>query len=622
MTVQPDTLSTVDGIDPDHLFHPTVDQRPAEIAEVSGAGIWLLDREMKVLFMNRVMEEIYGSITGKPAPYCYQLFRGRTEKCADCLPERAFATGQIILGYLSRLTPDGVHRYYQVIEAPLLDENNRITRVLEILLDITEKGRLEQTLRTSEAEYRALFEHAGTAVAVVGEDGVILRVNQRFEELSGYSRSEIEGHSRYDQFVHPKDRQRLLTPTTKPNGTPEPYQFSFLNRWGNERYVHATITRLPSLHHQVFSMIDLTGMRKLEREIWSKDQFLANILHHSVDAIAALDPQELIRSWNRGAELMFGYSSDEIVGKPFSTLLPPEFIQSDEFERISIRFRKDGFARNALLPAVAKDGRTLTINMTRTAITDSEGGDLGSSVMIRDETEQRKLEQRMIQQEKTLALGELAAGLAHEIKNPLNSLVIHTEVLRGHLSDLAGPHRAAFDRYEEIVLKEVQRLDKVVERVLNFSKPMEGVFERIDLREIVTHVTQLLSAQASREHVDLRTKVPDNLPPIEGVRDHLIQIFINLLLNAFQAMPKGGVATIDVRKGQKQSVIVSISDTGVGIPKPNYARVFDPYFSTKEKGRGLGLPLVKRLVTTQGGTISFKSRVNHGTTFILTFSFA
>lgn len=619
MTTAPKSLPVLREIEPGKMFHPTVDERPSEIAAVSGAGLWLVERDLNILWMNDVMEGIYGPLHEKGDARCFNVFRGQLAKCPNCLPAKAFESRHIVSGFISRITPDGVHRYYHVIEAPLFDEKNEVSRVLEIVLDVTEKARLEQILKESEAEYRALFEHAGTAVAVVDENGLIVRANQPFEELSGYSRSEIEKSCPYERFVHPKDRSRLQAPKNGAEISPRAYEFSFLNRWGGERFVHVTTSRLPHSRNRIYSLIDLTEKRTLEQEIRSKDQFLTNILHHSVDAIVALDPDALVRSWNRGAELMFEYKTKEIVGKPFSTLLSHDFLRSKELDFISAQFQKEGFVRNILLKAVTKGGRPLTVNMTRTAILGPEQQEIGSSAIIRDVTEQRRLEQRTVQQEKMFALGELATSLAHEIKNPLNSMVINTEVLKGHLTGLPASQQAALNRYLEIVLSEVQRLNKAMEQVLSYAKPMGGTYEKVDLKGIVSHVIQFLSPQAARQRIKLKYRMEEDLPPIEGVPDHLIQIFINLLLNSFQAMPKGGTVTLIGVKGKLSTVVVSVTDTGGGIPRRHYKRVFDLYFSTKEKGSGLGLPLVKRLVTAHGGTITFKSKVRHGTSFTITF---
>jgi two-component system sensor histidine kinase HydH len=257
--------------------------------------------------------------------------------------------------------------------------------------------------------------------------------------------------------------------------------------------------------------------------------------------------------------------------------------------------------------------------MTRTSVLGPEGEDLGSSAILRDVTEQRRMEQRMVAQERMSALGELAAALAHEIRNPLNSMVITTEVVRGRLRELTAAHRATLERYLEVISSEIRRLDKVVERVLTYAKPIEGKFERVALKPILVHVADLLSVTAKSQRIRLRLHVDDDLPSIEGVSDHLIQILVNLVLNALQATPRGGTVTLVGKRGEFNTVVLSVADTGIGIPKANYRKIFDLHFSTKKKGSGLGLPLVKRLVTAHSGTLTFTSRVRHGTTFTLTF---
>ncbi|HLG19857.1 MAG TPA: PAS domain S-box protein [Bdellovibrionota bacterium] len=611
------------GIETAKLFcNAIVEEAPGVQAPIDGAGLWIVDREMRVLWMNDTMERIYGTqseIRGKP---CYFGFRGLTEKCADCLPSKAFETGNIITGYISRTIKDGSERFYQLVEAPLFDDNNEISRVLEIVLDITEKARLEESLRDSEQEYRALFENAATAVMMTGEDGIIRKVNPQFEELSGFRKCDLEGRVHYLKFIHPIDREMVSTyhrlRHQNTPSVPTTYEFQFLNRWDDVRRVQISIKMIANTGFQIASMIDITDKWKLEQAIREKDQFLANILRHSVETIVAMDPSGTIRTWNRGAELMFGYRSREIVGRRFVTLIAPEFRRGQKYAQLTKKFQEQGFLRDALVEAVTKEGRKLTINISRTAIRDESGKDVGSSAVIRDVTETKRLEQRMIQQEKMLALGELAASLAHEVKNPLNSMVINMEVLKGHLNDLPEQKRALLDRYFNVVTAEVERVNKVMRGVLDFARPIESQFSRVDIPSVLSHVLALVQAQAEREKIQLKIDLEKNLPAVDGARDHLTQVFLNLFLNAFQAMPKGGAIAVRAEREGQNHVAVSVRDTGIGIPKPNLKRIFDLYFSTKEKGSGLGLPLVKRLITAHGGKIRVKSKVNHGSSFTVT----
>lgn len=618
------TLPSVQEIEPSRLFCNTiVEERAVGAPTASGAGIWLVDRNMGVVWMNEMMEEIYGPLEKLKGKQCYSGFRGRTSKCPDCLPTKAFETGNIVTGFISRKTRDGIQRYYHLIEAPMMDDNNQVSRVMEIVLDVTENTRLEEALQASESEYRALFDHAGTAVVETDDQGTLVRVNQLFEELSGYKKNEIEGKAHYLQFVHPKERERIelfdRQRALDPKKAPDSYEFVFLNRWGAERLVQILVSSIPDSGHQISSLIDITEKWQLEQEVRSKNQFLANILRHSVDGIIALDPGDVIRSFNHGAEMIFGFKAKEVLGKKFSSLLAPKARRNRKMKEMAEQFGRDGYLRNYIVEAVAKDGRPLSINITRTAIRDDNGAELGSSAIVRDITEAQRTEQRMIQREKTLALGELAATLAHEIKNPLNSMVINMEMCKNHFTDLPAEKRKTLSKYVDIFSSEIRRLNEVMQGVLDFAKPMEGTFQRVKLQYIIAHVVELVSGQATREGITVKFECAPELPEIEGVPDYLKQILINLVLNAFQAMPKGGKLLIAAENAGPGKVQISVTDTGVGIPRRNFSKIFDLYFSTKEKGSGLGLPLVKRLVITHGGTISVKSRFKHGSTFIITF---
>jgi PAS domain S-box-containing protein len=577
---------------------------------------------MRVVWMNDVMEAIYGPLRKIRGKNCFMAFRGRKSKCPDCLPSRAFATGNIVSGSIRRTTKDDIEHFYQLVEAPLMDAENRVQNVLEIVLDVTEKTRMEQSLRESEREYRALFENAGTAVAVCDRDGILARVNHAFEELSGFRKAEIEGRVHYIQFVHPRDRGRIERMTEErrvsPHSVPTTYEFVLVRKSGEQRLIHINVNTMPD-GTQIVSMIDVTEKWRLEQEIRNKEQFLANILRHSMEAIAAMDVGGHIRSWNRGAELMFGYKAKEILGKSFSTLFTTDFRRSKKVSHVSKQFHEQGYLKNFVAEAVTSGGKPILIDITRTVIRDAEGGELGSSAIIRDITESLRMAQRTIQQEKMLAMGELAGSLAHEIKNPLNSMVITMELLKGHFVGLPAGKRAALNKYVDILSSETSRLDKVMRHFLDFARPIEGQLVRIDLSRVLSQIVTLLSAQAEKERIKIQLVLEKGLPQIEGIEDHMKQVFINLMLNSFQAMPNGGRLKVEAAKGTGNTVQISISDTGIGIPRQNFGKIFDLYFSTKEKGSGLGLSLVKRLVTAQSGTIQFKSRVNHGTKFTVIF---
>lgn len=198
-------------------------------------------------------------------------------------------------------------------------------------------------------------------------------------------------------------------------------------------------------------------------------------------------------------------------------------------------------------------------------------------------------------------------------------MVINMEVLKGYLAQLPEEKRISAHKRLEILSSETRRLDNVMRNFLNFAKPVNLQFVKTNLASVIQSAVDLMKAEAVKRKIKFITRLPSQPVFIEGSENHLKQVFINLFLNAFQAMPKSGTLKVSLNTNERDQVEVKIMDTGVGIPKENRSKVFGLYFSTKEKGSGLGLSLAKRFMVMHGGTIQFESKVNHGTEFTLSF---
>ena len=211
---------------------------------------------------------------------------------------------------------------------------------------------------------------------------------------------------------------------------------------------------------------DLTEIRRLEDELATKNRFMANILRDSADAIMTMDPDGIVTSWNKGAESIFGYLASEMIGRSVDILVPPELRETRELESISRNFRAQGAVRSHQTERITKDGRRIQIIFTRTAIRDDSGKIIGSSSVVKDVTSFQGLERQLADAEHRATLGELSAGLAHEIKNPLAGIKGAIDVIRDSLP--------ATDIHREIlgdVLHEVNRIDRIVRDLLNYAKP-------------------------------------------------------------------------------------------------------------------------------------------------------
>jgi signal transduction histidine kinase len=232
---------------------------------------------------------------------------------------------------------------------------------------------------------------------------------------------------------------------------------------------------------------------------------------------------------------------------------------------------------------------------------------------------------------KLAALGRLMAGVAHEVKNPLNAMTIHLELLKQKLGVVqepvtvpahAGPglgRPVDLSKHVNIISDEIRRLDQVVVGFLKFARPDELKLQPVQLASLVSEVASITAPEAERRQISLRTECPPGLPEINADPGMLQQALLNLALNACQAMPEGGTLRVACRAVAHRRVEVDITDTGVGIPPEDLGRIFDLYFTTKEKGSGIGLSMVFRIVQLHDGDIEVQSTPGTGTTFKLIF---
>ncbi len=248
---------------------------------------------------------------------------------------------------------------------------------------------------------------------------------------------------------------------------------------------------------------------------------------------------------------------------------------------------------------------------------ESASGDTDMLLILRDVTRLRKAEASALADERLDAVKTLAAGVAHEIGNPLNALTIHLQLLKRELAHVAdNEQRESLSELTEIATREVGRLDGILRRFLAAIRPTKPTLVKGDLAEVLQRTLAVLAADMEQRRIDFTETLPSNLPEVFLDGAQLEQVFFNLLKNAMDAVPDGGriglTATVD-----DGWVGVTIMDSGAGIPEELLGRIFDPYVTTKAKGNGLGLMIVKRIVEAHGGTIECASRIGEGTCFTI-----
>lgn len=388
------------------------------------------------------------------------------------------------------------------------------------------------------------------------------------------------------------------------------------------RHIAAQATILLGMF--LFALLVFTYQRRistaLKERVTEQEEYISSILKNSLDAIVFTDKDNKVQVWNKGAEKMFGYTADEMVGHSFHKLIPPEISADAELELIREKVIRNGYISNEIVPRITKDGRRITVNISRTLITSLKGEILGFSLIARDETEKMEIEQRIYNTEKLASIGNLAAGVAHEINNPLSIVLGFTDLLLERFSP---------DSQEYQDLKTIEtnanNAKRIVENLLGFARITEGLSDNIDVKTCILNILTIVKNTLFTNKIDYEIDIPDDLHHVKGDVREFQQVVFNLINNSVSAMKKsdGGLLKIYAREIDN-FVHISISDTGEGIPNKIKNRIFDPFFTTKKvgEGTGLGLSLCYGIIKKFGGNISFKSsskednpKAPSGTTF-------
>ena len=260
---------------------------------------------------------------------------------------------------------------------------------------------------------------------------------------------------------------------------------------------------------------------------------------------------------------------------------------------------------------VAMDGTTTPVAVSVTDIIGDGGQGLGFMFVFKDLSELRSLEARSKKNEKFAAIGNLAAGIAHEVRNPLSSIKGYVTFF-GSLFEKGSENRRAAD----LMAGEVDRVNRVISELLEFARPADLKFKETDMEQLITHSIRIITHEAHASGIEITKQIDPGLPKIMADPDRLMQVLLNLHINAIQAMNGGGELGIQVRR-RKDNILIEIHDTGRGISVEDRENLFNPYFTTKQNGTGLGLAIAHKIVENHGGCLEVRSREDIGTNFII-----
>ncbi len=335
--------------------------------------------------------------------------------------------------------------------------------------------------------------------------------------------------------------------------------------------------------------------------------FSDNLVENMPMGLVAIDPEEQIASFNQTAESMLGISADEAFGKRLPEILPLSF--QDFFNQL----KTESGPINRELEASLNNERNLPLEVIGTALTGEDGAALGWVILFRDLTEIQHLKKEIARSQRLASIGRLAAGVAHEIRNPLSSIKGFATYFKERYRDTPRDQQTA-----EIMIQEVERLDRVIGQLLEFARPMSIQKRATQLDGLIRHSMKMVEGDARQKGIALNVESDPRINTVQIDPDRIKQVLLNLYLNALEAMEGGGDLSVAFRRvDTNQSIQITVSDTGPGIKPEDLPHLFDPYFTTKTSGTGLGLAIVHKIIESHKGEIQVKSQRGEGTTITM-----
>jgi two-component system NtrC family sensor kinase len=602
-------------------------KRFEKITEMGEDGIIVFDENSRIEFANQMASEIMGltkdHIIGREF---FSLIGKRDEEFLEEMVIRGEGMGQkVCTEMVLHTAPDQV-KEAEVCIAPTQSEDGRI-KTYAYLRDITERKRFEKELKESEEKFRNLFERVRHGLFISTKEGHFLDCNQALLEMAGYQDKEefLRMDIAKDLYVNPGDRkkfQRLI----EQQGYVKDLEVEFKKKSGEKITVLLTAHVTRDENGEVVGYeginIDISDRKRMERELKEANDFLMNLIDSSVDGIIATNMRGDILLFNKGAENLLGYHSSEVVGKMNIRSIYPPGVAKEVMEKLRSP-DLGGAGKLTSFPIFhrRKDGEMIEGDLSASLIYDEKGDEIASVGIFKDlrerlkmERELREIQQALLQSEKLAAMGRLTSQIAHELNNPIYGIMNTLELLKTEISPESKRRRIL-----ELSLSEIQRLSEMLRNMLSFSKPEEEKRRPIKIDELIEGILLVMEKQMRESNIQLELSFHPGIPEIMASTNQMRQVMLNILKNAKEAMPKGGTLTVRTVR-EEDKIVVCIKDTGVGIPEEIRDKIFEAFFTTKQKvkGVGLGLSVCYGIIKDHGGEIRVESEEGKGTTFMIT----
>jgi len=624
-----------------------------------------LDLERRIVSCNRAFLDIFGyeedEVIGESISLCHpseESFHSFDEQVYPEIKRKGCARSE-----WNFVTKKGKVIPFETTTSAIKDPSGNTIGYVSVMRDITERRSAQQALEESEKKYRLLVENIREGI-VVGQGSMLKFVNDAICKISGYSRDELLKMP-WKELVHPDDRlriEKIHKARLAGEMVPKTYTFRLIDKKGRIRWLEnsgVVITWEGELASLNF-LTDITKRKQVEDELRAAHSDLEHLVSSLSSILIELTSDGIVRRWNKVAEEILGLKENQVLSRKLSHLGLAWEIEKilDGLDRCKNTKRP---VRLGDIPFVRQDKKRVLLGITINPKTNNTGDLLGFILVGADITEHRVMEAQLLQAQKLESVGQLAAGIAHEINTPIQFVGDNIQFLHEAFADLMRlleAYKKLYDKQgnceglaprlqearelEEAIdlpflakevpkaieqsMEGVRRVAKIVGAMKEFSYPDVEEKTPIDLNHAIEN-TVIVAKNEWKYVAELITDLDPNLPPVPCLPGEFNQVILNLIINAAHAISdvvkeqegKKGKITITTRRIEDW-VEIRVSDTGTGIPEEIRDRIFDPFFTTKEVGKGTGQGLAiarSMLVNKHKGSIEFETEVGKGTTFIV-----
>ncbi|WBL17249.1 PAS domain-containing sensor histidine kinase [Sutcliffiella sp. NC1] len=559
-------------------------------------GIVLFDREgdfidVNPAFCSSLSQSKYELIHNTLYDLVEEQYRFKIEKMWRFLEEYGRVRGELPI-----TTNDGVTKLFEFsITANIYDDY-----YLGIMRDVTGKRNMELQLQRSEERFRQMFQKATDPIVLLDNNGIIVRANpvssRTFEapldELIGADIRQFLPKESYQRFGHIA-RQFIMKGEIR-----EELLFHMAN--GQSKLLEFTASKGTIDGYNIVIFRNVSERRKMEKDLRESEQKFRKIFDNAMDGIVLWDEQFTIIDVNANASKIIGVEKEQIVNKTFYHYLTSEKMKP--IYKSWKNFSEQGELSGEYVYETNKGNRIIEYSAKKNVIPGLH------MTFFRDITDKREMEEQLKKSDTLNVVGELAAGIAHEIRNPMTALKGFIQLLQSSVDE------SKYSMYFDVISSELNRIESIITEFLVLAKPQAISYEKKDVTKIMKETLDLMSAQAVLENVQFETFFASEKEILYCEPKQLKQVFINILKNAIEVMPKGGTVTISISE-KNDYVTISIKDQGIGIPEDKLKKLGEPFYTTKDRGTGLGLMVSYKIVEEHKGYIEVDSEVGKGTTF-------